>query len=121
MRKLILGAIGMAMAASIVPASADPALGCQVVGGDTPAGTSCTYAGSGADTSIVILTPNSVTVTVDSGEGPVEFYSNGSADPEAQGVKSLDLPAGTVKVTVGPDSAEVVEGWIGLVAINETA
>lgn len=121
MRKLILGAIATAIASSIVPASADPAAGCQVVGGDTPAGTSCTYTGTGADTSILVLTPNHVTVTVNTGEETVVVYANGSADPAAQGVHSVDVPAGQVTVSVGPDSAEVVEGWIGLVAINETA
>lgn len=121
MRKIILGAIAAAAAMSIVPASAEAGNGCQVAGGDTPAGTSCSYDGTGADTSILVLTPNSVTVTVNTGEETVEVYSNDSADPAAQGVHSIEVPAGRVTVTVGPDSAEVIEGWIGVVAISETA
>jgi hypothetical protein len=123
MRKIILGAIATAIAASVVPASADPTVGCEVAGGDTPAGTSCTFVSTGADLGALILTPNHVDVTYVNDLGDtVTLYSNASADPFAQGPKSFDnAPAGkTVTVTVGPDDAEgFIEGWIGIVGVRE--
>lgn len=124
MRKLFLGAIATAIAASIVPASADPGNGLQAIGGDTPAGYSDSYTSTGADTSILVLTPNAVELSYVDGDGnKVVVYSNGSADPAAQGVHAADpIPAGEeVTLKVGPDSAEVVEGWIGAVIVSETA
>lgn len=125
MRKIILGVIATAIASSIVPASADPTVGCQLAGGDSPAGASCTFTSTGADLGALVLTPNHVDVTYVNGAGDtVSLYSNGSADPFAQGVHQFDnAPAGSVvTVTVGPDDAEgFITGWIGIVAVNETA
>lgn len=125
MRKIILAAIATAIASSVMPASADPMVGCQVAGGDTPAGTSCTFVSTGADLGALILTPNHVEVTYrDDEDKIVVLYSNASADPLAQGPKQFaNAPAGkTVTVTVGPDDAQgFIEGWIGAVAVNETA
>lgn len=139
MRKFILGAVVLAAAASFSPASADAGNGCTIQGGaygPSESGT-CTYTATGNDTSILVLTPNHVDVTypthavidgVCSPTGTANAFHQDSADP-SQGVKDVaDIPATDcagpveVTVTVGPDSAGFgVDGWVGLVAIAETA
>lgn len=124
MRKIILGAVAAAAALSMGAASAEPGNGLQAIGGDTPAGYSDSYTSTGADTSILVLTPNAVELSyVNESGAKVVVYSNDSADPAAQGVHDVDaIPAGEeVTLTVGPDSAEVIEGWIGAVIVSETA
>jgi len=146
MRKIILGAIVVAAAASAGSATAQPLPaplnGCTVTGGAygaTEQG-ACTYTTSGATTSLLISTPNSVRLSwtihqeitdefgntncVATGTGVA--YNAGSANPQ-QGLQSAGaIPAADcagpneVTLTVGPDSAGFgVEGWIGTVTVFE--
>jgi hypothetical protein len=124
MRKVMLGAIAAVMGLSFVPASAEVGNGLQAIGADSPGGYSDTYTSTGAATSLLVLTPNAVELSyINEDEEKVVVYSNDSADPAAQGLQAADaIPAGeVVTLTVGPDSAEVIEGWIGAVIVSETA
>ncbi|MFP5224341.1 MAG: hypothetical protein ACLGH3_02095 [Actinomycetota bacterium] len=125
MRKIILGAIAAAMALSMGSATADPGNGCATGPGAPEVGGTCTYTASGA-ASALILTPNSVKIeamrTVDGVETTVVLFETDSANPAAQGVRSLATQAGDkVTVTQGPDCVEEpVCGHIGIVVVGET-
>lgn len=142
MRKIILGAVAIAAAASFAPASADPGNGCVAAPITAQADGGCTYESTGANTSIAVFTPNEVNVTwVETCTNPVtgldydivqNAFSGAGLDATTQGVYTVggswachtgsNIPAGEdVTVTVTEDGFDPITGTIGLVAIGETA
>lgn len=130
MRKIILGAIAASMALSFGTASAEAGNGCVVQPGYQAQGL-CTYTADGPGT-LFLATPNAVKVTavrvVDGVDTTVSLWSNGTADPAAQGQRALATLAGDkVTVTVGEDAnGDCVDdayvcGTVGLIAAVEGA
>lgn len=122
MRKIVLAGAAMAIALSLAPSHAEPGHGCQAVGAEQGDSFSCDYTANGPAT-WVAATPNSWTITVvrqvDGVPTEVERVESDSLQPPSTG--ELETEEGdTVTITVGPDSAEVVEGSIGIVAAFET-
>lgn len=123
MRKIILAGAAMTLALSLAPSHAEPGTGCAAAGGAQGEALSCTYEATGPGT-WVAATPNHWTITVVRvvDDVPTEMTLAESADLQPPGTGELATLAGDeVTITVGPDSAEVVDGSIGIVAAFETA
>ena len=128
MRKLVLGAALAALSLGLVPSHAAPGTGC--VAGDggqggppatTPGALTCTYVAGATSAVLLQLTPNAIVITEDPvGNDPeVVIYEQSSLTPPIPNTAIPTTLGATIKVTVGPDSAEVVEGAVGLVVMGD--
>lgn len=121
MKKLLLGAIGISMALSLAPASAEPGNGCPAYG-QGPTGTvTCEYIADGAG-AWAAATPNPYTITVKRGTQTIELVKSDSATPPNGGLLATQK-GDKVIISMDADCVPMTEptgcGTVGFVVAGD--